>query len=310
MVGAEENVGGDIDLMKGPLPMTSRAKGVIVFLLLSFGSAWAGMFAAVLVFDLSLVNPLVQLGALAFTPAIAAYVVRKWVTKEGFADTGMKLRLRGNVGLYLAAWLGPLACAATALATAVAFGIWDFDASAFALLPGQPVWLSIAVLMLVVIVLAPIYWGEEYGWTSYLRLRLFPERPLASTLATGLIWAVWHYPLAFLGYVEFENVVLGLALWTVAFLFQEMILTWLRIGTGSVWAASLAHSGNNMVFALLVGAALGDRQYAQLLVGLVPVVAVAMWLLLSGRLTSDAHLSEPKTELERPGTLTGGVARV
>jgi membrane protease YdiL (CAAX protease family) len=273
--------------------MSSRAKGVTAFLLLAFGLAWAGMFIARLGFGLSLVNPLVQLVGIAFTPAIAAFVVRKWVTKEGFADAGMKLRLRGNVGLYLGAWLGPLAFAAVALALADLFGLWDFDAAAFALIPGQPGWLSLGVLMLVVIVLAPIYWGEEYGWTSYLRLRLFPERPLLSTLATGFIWAVWHYPLAFLGYIEFDNVVLGLAVWTVSFIFQEMILTWLRLSSGSVWAASLAHSGNNMVLALLIGTALGeDGAISHTLVGMVPMVALALWLLLSGRLT--AHIPEPE----------------
>lgn len=277
--------------------MTSRAKGVIAFLLLAFGLAWAGMFIARLGLGLSLVNPLVQLAGLAFMPAVAAFVVRKWVTKEGFADTGMKLRLRGNVGLYLGAWLGPLAFVAVALAVAVLFGMWEFDASAFALIPGQPVWLSLGVLMLVVIVLAPIYWGEEYGWTSYLRLRLVPERPLLSTLATGLIWAVWHYPLAFLGYIEFDNVVLGLAVWTVSFMFQEMILTWLRLRSGSVWPASLAHAGNNMVLALLIGTALGDDgAISHTLIGLVPTVAMALWLLLSGRLTSDVPESDSEPE--------------
>lgn len=281
--------------------MTSRAKGVIAFILLAFGLAWAGMFIARLGLGLSLVNPLVQLAGLAFTPAIAAFVVRKWVTKEGFADTGMKLRLRGNVGLYLGAWLGPLAFVAVGLAVAVLFGMWEFDASAFALIPGQPVWLSLGVLMLVVIVLTPIYWGEEYGWTSYLRLRLMPERPLISTLATGLIWAVWHYPLAFLGYIEFDNVVLGLAVWTVSFMFQEMILTWLRLRSGSVWPASLAHAGNNMVLALLIGTALGDDgAIAHTLIGTVPMVALALWLLFSGRLTSDVPVSQPE-RVEEPG---------
>lgn len=281
--------------------MTSRAKGVIAFILLAFGLAWAGMFIARLGLGLSLVNPLVQLAGLAFMPAIAAFVVRKWVTKEGFADTGMKLRLRGNVGLYLGAWLGPLAFVAVGLAAAVLFGMWEFDASAFALIPGQPVWLSLGVLMLVVIVLTPIYWGEEYGWTSYLRLRLMPERPLISTLATGLIWAVWHYPLAFLGYIEFDNVVLGLAVWTVSFMFQEMILTWLRLRSGSVWPASLAHAGNNMVLALLIGTALGeDGAIAHTLIGTVPMVVLALWLLFSGRLTSDVPVSEPE-RVEEPG---------
>jgi membrane protease YdiL (CAAX protease family) len=276
--------------------MSTRTKGVLAFLLLAFGLAWAGMFTARLGFGLSLVNPLVQLAGIAFTPAIAAFVVRKWVTREGFADTGMRPRLRENAGLYLAAWIGPLAFAGIALALAVAFGLWEFDAAVFALLPGQPAWVSIGVLLLVVIVLTPIYWGEEYGWTSYLRLRLFPERPFASTLATGLIWAVWHYPLAFLGYIEFANVALGLFVWTVSFMFQEVILTWFRMRSGSVWAASLAHAGNNMVLALLVGTALGDDSpVAQTLVGTVPCVALAVWIILSGRLSADRP--EP---VERP----------
>jgi len=275
--------------------MTSRSKGVVAFLLLSFGLAWAGMFAAPLLFGLSLVNPLVQLAGIAFTPAIAAFVVRKWITREGFADAGLRPRLRGNAGLYLAAWLGPFAFAGVALGVAALLGVWDFDPAAFALLPGLPAWASMAVLALAVIVLAPIYCGEEFGWTSYLRLRLFPERPVLSTLATGLIWAVWHYPLAFLGYIEFDNVVLGLAIWTVSFLFQEVILSWLRLRSGSVWTASLAHAGNNMVLALLIGTALGEgREHAANLVGLVPMVAVALWLILSGRLASDRP--EPPSE--------------
>lgn len=277
--------------------MTSRTKGVLAFILLSFGLAWGGMFIARLGFGLSLVNPLVQIAGIAFTPAIAAFVVRAWVTREGFADAGMRPRLRQNLGLYLAAWLGPFGFVVIALAVAVLVGVWNFDLSAFALLPGLPVWVSIAVLLLVVVVLTPIYWGEEFGWTSYLRLRLVPERPLLSTVLTGLIWAVWHYPLAFLGYIEFANVWLGLAVWTVSFLFQEVILTWFRMSSGSVWAASLAHSGNNMVLALLVGTALGDADpNVGALLGLVPMVAVAMWIILSGRLAADRP--EP-SKLER-----------
>ncbi len=268
--------------------MTSRTKGVIAFLLLAFGLAWAGMFTAKLVFGLSLVDPLVQIAGIAFTPAVAAFIVRKWVTKEGFADAGMRLRLRENLGLYVAAWIGPLAFAAVALAVAAALGLWEVDLSVFALIPGLPVWVSLVVLHLVLIVLTPIYWGEEFGWTSYLRLRLFPERPLLSTLSTGLIWAVWHYPLAFLGYIEFANVALGLALWTVSFLFQEVILSWLRMRSGSVWVASLAHAGNNMVLALLVGIGVGEeRVNTGVLLGLVPMAAVGMWLILSGRVASD-----------------------
>ena len=94
--------------------------------------------------------------------------------------------------------------------------------------------LSVAALVLV---LTPLYCGEEFGWTSYLRLRLMPHRPWASTLLTGLIWAVWHYPLAFLGYIEFSHVLLGLAVWTASFVLQEILLTWLRLRSGTVWTS-------------------------------------------------------------------------
>lgn len=268
--------------------MSTRFKGVVWFLVLAFGLAWAGMFISVLVFDLSLLNPLVQVLAVAMTPAIAAFVVRKWITKEGFADAGMRLRLRENWRFYLGAWLGPLGFATAAVAVAGALGLWDFDISVFELVPGLPAWASIAALMVVVVVLTPLYWGEEFGWTSYLRLRLFPERPILSTLLTGLIWAVWHYPLAFLGYIEFDNVVPGLAIWTALFLFQEVILSWVRLRSGTVWTASLAHAGNNMVLFLLIGTALGEEApNTSNLLGLVPTLGVALWLILSGRISRD-----------------------
>jgi membrane protease YdiL (CAAX protease family) len=165
------------------------------------------------------------------------------------------------------------------LATAAAVGLWRPVA------PTAAQWGFVAALALVVPLLAPVYWGEEFGWTSYLRLRLFPGRPLAATLATGLVWAVWHYPLAFLGYIEFPDVVLGLAVWTVSFLCQEVILSWLRIRGGTVWPASVAHAGNNMVLSLLTGFALAGSADATATTALmaVPLAVVAGWIVLSGR---------------------------
>ncbi|WP_223199187.1 CPBP family intramembrane glutamic endopeptidase [Solihabitans fulvus] len=83
-------------------------------------------------------------------------------------------------------------------------------------------------------------------------------------LATGLIWAAWHYPPAFLGYVQFPHLLVGLAVWTVSFQLQEIILAWLRLHSGSIWPASLAHVGNNMVVPLGVvsGVILLRRQFA------------------------------------------------
>ncbi|MET7762767.1 hypothetical protein ABZS71_12270 [Streptomyces sp. NPDC005393] len=43
---------------------------------------------------------------------------------------------------------------------------------------------------------------QRAGWTSYLRPRLFGGRMVPSVVITGVIWASWHYPLAFIGYIE------------------------------------------------------------------------------------------------------------
>ncbi|WP_106585958.1 CPBP family intramembrane glutamic endopeptidase [Murinocardiopsis flavida] len=268
-----------------------RIRGVAVFLALTFGVSWAGMFGAKAL-GYSLVDPMVQLLAFAFVPALAAVAVRAWVTREGFADAGMALRLRSGWVHYVAAGLGPLALVAATAGLAAALGWWTPDLSPLdRMVPGVPGWLFVLLLVAAMPVLSLLYWGEEFGWTSYLRLRLFPGRPGAATVATGLIWAVWHYPLAFLGYIEFDNVALGLAVWTGSFLLQEVILTWLRLSSGSVWTASLAHAGNNMVLALLNGVLLteagGIPDLTVMLLAMVPMAAVCAWIVGTGRLSAD-----------------------
>ncbi|MBW4722072.1 CPBP family intramembrane metalloprotease [Saccharothrix sp. SC076] len=259
----------------------ARTRGVPAFLLLSFGIAWSGMFGAWLL-GFSLANPLVQL-PFGFAPAFAAFVVRRWVTREGFADAGLAPRLRQAWPQYLAAWLGPLVLVGATLATAALCGLWTPE------VPSGEQWALVAVLVLGVPLLTPIYWGEEFGWTGYLRPRLLPGRPLAATLGTGLIWAVWHYPLAFVGYIEFDDVVLGLGVWTLSFLCQEVLLSWLWVRSGTVWTASLAHAGNNMVLSLLVGFVLDDGAGLDTatvtLITAVPMGLVALWVVLGGRLT-------------------------
>ena len=62
---------------------------------------------------------------------------------------------------------------------------------------------------------------------------------------------MWHYPLAYLGYVEFTDHTVSMALWTAEFMLFQVMLCWLYAKTGSVWVTSLAHSGNNIVQGVL-----------------------------------------------------------
>lgn len=263
-----------------------RKRGLLVFLLLSFGLFWSWIVVARLVFDWSLVNPLVQLPG-GFAPAIAALVVRRWVTREGYAGDGSRPRLRIFWPFYLLALLGPLGVAAAVVGLAAVTGRATPSLGLMSkAVPGVPAWTVPLLLCLLALAATVVFWGEEYGWTGYLLLRIFPGRPRVAALAAGLIAAVWHYPLAFFGYAEFDDVVSGIALWTVWIMCQEILLAWLRERSGSIWPACLAHAGNNMILvpltsAMLLGAGgLNDDSVQPLIVIVLIVVAVGPFLRL------------------------------
>src|SRR5438105_12604861 len=91
----------------------ARTKGVVAFLLIAVGGAWGVWGVAWLLgaLDTSRVGQVVvALGA--FSPAVAAFVVRRWVTREGFADAGLHPHLLRAMPYYLLAWLSPLAVVA------------------------------------------------------------------------------------------------------------------------------------------------------------------------------------------------------
>lgn len=114
----------------------------------------------------------------AFSPAVAAVVVRRWVTREGFADAGLRPRLRQGAGYYLFAWLFPLPFLAAAAALAAASGL-SVRWSHFGVVIGA---------LATALALTPVVFGEEFGWRSYLQPRLLADRPLLGAVTVGAIW--------------------------------------------------------------------------------------------------------------------------
>ena len=273
--------------------MKMKTRGVLAYLLLAFGLAWSTIFVARLLLGLSLENSLVQI-PIAFSPAIAAVIVRRWITREGFGDAGLALHLRSGWVYYLAAWLFPLIAVGMVIGLATVLGISRPDLSQLGtLFPGVqlPGWVGLLLLMGVPVLMMPLFWGEEFGWRGYLQVRLLSHSPLKAAIATGFIWAVWHYPLYFLGYAEYANPFIGLITATIFAILLAIILAWLRLRTRSVWSSSLAHAGTNMVLAtlstaLLVGGAKIDWAVNDLLQS-VPLAAICAWIILSGQLAAD-----------------------
>jgi membrane protease YdiL (CAAX protease family) len=256
--------------------MQVRTRGIVSFLLIAFGGAWGVWGVAWLLGALN-TGPtgqlIVALGA--FAPAVAAVLVRRWVTREGFADAGLRPRLRANWPYYLVAWLLPLPIVGVIALLAAAVGVWPTrSALPPALVPGA---------LLGALVAAPLFWGEEFGWRGYLQLRLLGRQPLLAALLTGLIWGVFHYPVILVGFEGYEHAALGLLLFPVFTVLQSVILGWLRLRTGSIWPACLAHAAANLIGGALTSYLyLGSghfslASYAGVL-GWLPLAAVCAWI--------------------------------
>ncbi len=92
--------------------------------------------------------------------------------------------------------------------------------------------------------------GEEYGWRGYLLPKLLPTGIWPMLLLSGVIWTAWHAPLIllrdFAGPGDF-------AAYCTLFLVgralpQVVVISWLRLASGSVWAAVVFHASSVMIF--------------------------------------------------------------
>jgi membrane protease YdiL (CAAX protease family) len=214
-------------------------RGILAFLAIAFGLAWVPFLGIPLGLDEG-AAPLFMPVA----PAVACVVVRKWVTREGFTDAGLRPNLR-RWPFYLLAVAWPLATSFLSVHLALALGVdpvgfswpWGLD---------SPRPISLLTWLVLAIVLAPVFFGEEFGWRGYLQLRLLADHPLRAAVATGLIWGVWHYPLILVGGQPTEDRFQTILLFPVATTVLSVFLGWLRFRTSSVWATSVGHASNNI----------------------------------------------------------------
>ncbi|MFC4008467.1 CPBP family intramembrane glutamic endopeptidase [Nonomuraea purpurea] len=242
--------------------MNPRHGDLMVFLLAAFGLSW--LFALPLWLGDGIASPLLQpLGvALMFTPTLGVLAV--WLRKrsapaELAAQTGLGLgpSKARTFGLAAVAWICVPAFAALTLALSTALGLVTLDLSGLSLyremmgVQGanlQTAWVSQVVTGLTlgtVVTLIPAF-GEEWGWRGWLVPWLSAEAGVSrGLLISGVIWGLWHAPLTLLGY-NYPNLGAWAALVFIGFCVTfGLVLGWLRLRTGSVWPAVVAHAAFN-----------------------------------------------------------------
>lgn len=251
-------------------------KPLPVFLAVAFVLSW--LVALPLWLGGGLGHPLTQvLGMLMmFTPTLgvlAAWRASRVPFREWARETGLTLgeRKGRTLLLVLAAWLGVPALLALATALSVAAGLLTLDLDGLSLYRAQleaqnvpvPAGLATGVVIQFVIgvVAGPLLnalpsLGEEWGWRGYLVPRLTGTRGVvAGLMLSGAIWGLWHAPLTLLGY-NYPNLGAGAALYFTGFcVVAGVVLGWLRLRSGSVWPAVVAHGSLNATagIVLLVG---------------------------------------------------------
>ncbi len=64
--------------------------------------------------------------------------------------------------------------------------------------------------------------------------------------ACGLVWASWHFPLiAFGDFYQTDNALLMALIYSVSIVAMSFVFSELRVRSGSVWVAAIAHAAHN-----------------------------------------------------------------
>lgn len=311
-----------------------RPKPIILYVVLAYALAWL-VALPLWIGGRGLGDPLFTVYALVMmlTPTVAALLVVRFAEKPGNRPGGpgiarslglWPLKPVGPFIAFLAAGLLlPILLVVGGLLLGAALGVYPADFAnltalrsimaqqapqAAAQLNALPAALLIAgqlfnVLIGSVINLVPAL-GEEIGWRGWLVSRLAPLGKTATVLVSGVAWGLWHAPLILLGY-NYPGVPgwLGLLAMTGMTISFGAIFAWLRLASGSVWPAALAHGALNaaaglfLVFSattdldMLVVAPLGWSGW------ILPVVlaAVLLWRLPRRLLTSRNTAGQPQT---------------
>lgn len=119
--------------------------------------------------------------------------------------------------------------------------------------PLVPLVLFQALVMGALINSVLLTFSEELGWRGYLHALWRPLGFWRTSLATGVIWGVWHAPAIYLyGHNYPDNRLLGVGLFVVFCTLLSPIMTLVRDRGGSVWAAGILHGTINAVAGLSI----------------------------------------------------------
>lgn len=181
------------------------------------------------------------------SPGIAALLLtaRRRGTEVAWDLLGGLTRRRFGPRWWAATLLGPPGLIGAAYGTYLVLG-GSVEQSSTVEMLGDAGAMAVVVLPIVVLVTLALALGEEVGWRGYL-LPILQSRfsALGASLVLGVLWFLWHVPLAYLP--EGANAAFPFPLWGASIVSLSVVYTWLFNNTGgSLLAVTLFHGGLNV----------------------------------------------------------------
>jgi len=223
---------------------------VLTFVLsFPFWLSWIGVIAEPF-------GRLATAAALMWCPGLAG-IITKLLFRESIADLGWRW---GKTRYQLTSYLLPIFYSLAVYVPVWVLGLGRFYNREFVETLEIPfgVEVSSPALLIVIFVLisatvgflmsCALALGEEIGWRGF----LVPELNklvgfTATSVISGLAWAVWHYPVLIFGdYNAGTPTWYGLTCFTVMVVCLSFAFAWLRLRSGNLWTATVLHSSHNV----------------------------------------------------------------
>jgi uncharacterized protein len=228
--------------------LTDTAKGAIFAVLVLCLAVGAALFIRFL----SISADLVMFSVWSCTPTVATLIMLLVVTRDGYAKEGWKSLGLHRLGLNV--WW--IAFGLTLLITVAASAVvWATPLASFTWPEGGI--LNPLINFLVLFGMTVLWFGlaEEIGMRGYLQPRLMSLGRTRALFLVGLVFATWHMPLIFLAPAQVDfptgNLLLFFPLFYGTFVAASFFFGYMRIYTGSIWPASIAHAVHNAAWNIL-----------------------------------------------------------
>jgi uncharacterized protein len=208
--------------------------------------------AALLISILNITSNPVMFSVWSCTPTVATLIMLLVVTRDGYTKEGWKSLGLHRLGLNV--WW--IAFGLTLLITVAASAlVWATPLASF-VIPEDG--LIDPILSFFIFFGMTVLWfglAEEIGMRGYLQPRLMSLGRSRALFLVGLVFATWHMPLIFLAPAQVDfptgNLLLFFPLFYGTFIAASFFFGYMRIYTGSIWPASIAHAVHNAAWNVL-----------------------------------------------------------